>query len=246
MSMTRSIGASARRVAPPAPPLRDGDRMGVDEFLRRWEAMPAPRPRAELLEGRVWLDMAPISVENHDHPQVILVTMFGNYEAATPGVRAGGSASMKLAPRHMPQPDAFLRVLPSHGGRVEVTDDDYLADAPDLVVEVAASTVRKDTTVKFDIYRRAGVREYVVWKTERGDIDWFVRREDRFDPMPADDDGIFRSETFPGLWADSAALLQGDTAGALATLRRGLASPEHKAFVKKLKRAAARPSERKK
>ena len=58
--------------------------------------------------------------------------------------------------------------------------------------------------------------------------------------MRRDRDGLYRSKVFPGLWLDPAALLRGDLAGVLATLDRGLASPEHAAFVAKLADKAAR------
>jgi hypothetical protein len=51
-----------------------------------------------------------------------------------------------------------------------------------------------------------------------------------------------RSETFPGLRLDPAALLRGDLATVLETLRRGLDTPEHAAFVEKLRAAATRPA----
>jgi hypothetical protein len=46
--------------------------------------------------------------------------------------------------------------------------------------------------------------------------------------------GVFRSKTFPGLWLDGPALWKSDMARLLQTLRRGLRSAEHAAFVKKL------------
>ena len=39
----------------------------------------------------------------------------------------------------------------------------------------------------------------------------------------------------PGLWLDSARFWDGDLAGVLAVLQRGLDSPEHEAFVKHLR-----------
>ena len=54
-----------------------------------------------------------------------------------------------------------------------------------------------------------------------------------------DADGLYRSEAFPGLWLDPAALLTGDLEGIIAALGRGLATPEHAAFVARLADAAA-------
>jgi len=57
-------------------------------------------------------------------------------------------------------------------------------------------------------------------------------------PLPAD--GIFRSRMFPGLWIDAEAMLRCHRQGVLAALRRGLAAPEHAAFVAKLAKHAAK------
>ena len=54
--------------------------------------------------------------------------------------------------------------------------------------------------------------------------------EEHQEIAPAED-GLVKSKVFPGLWLDTAALLRGDLKGVLATLRRGLDSAEHRAFV---------------
>ncbi len=67
------------------------------------------------------------------------------------------------------------------------------------------------------------------------EVDWFAFRSGQFlrlDPDPAD--GLLKSETFPGLWLDAAALVRRDLAAVLAALGRGLASPGHAAFVRRL------------
>ena len=53
--------------------------------------------------------------------------------------------------------------------------------------------------------------------------------------MPADEDGLYKSEIFPGLWLDSAALVRGDMNAVIAALNRGLASVEHAEFLDRLK-----------
>jgi hypothetical protein len=70
-------------------------------------------------------------------------------------------------------------------------------------------------------------------------IDWFVLREDRYDRLAPDADGVTRSVVFPGLWLDTAALLSGDLARVHAVLRDGLADPAHAAFVTNLTVAQA-------
>ena len=64
-------------------------------------------------------------------------------------------------------------------------------------------------------------------------------RDGRFEPLLADPDGMFRSRVFPGLWLDPAALFRNDKPALIAALQRGLASPEHAAFVAELERRRA-------
>ncbi|WP_143392975.1 hypothetical protein [Fimbriiglobus ruber] len=52
---------------------------------------------------------------------------------------------------------------------------------------------------------------------------------------------MIRSEAFPGLWLDPAALIREDLATVLSVLNRGLASPEYAAFVAKLRAAHKLP-----
>lgn len=223
---------------PAVPVLRDGDRMDAAEFVRRWEALPEPRPRAELLDGKVHFNTMSISEARHAVPQSDMIYLLMTYMLATPGTRACAPASLRLGWRNMPEPDAYLRVLETHGGLSHRAEDGFVDGPAELVVEVAAATVARDTGLKFGIYRRNGVLEYLVWRTEGGVLDWYVRREDRFDPLPPADDGVFRSEAFPGLWVDGEALRRGDLPAAVRTLQQGLASPEHAAFVERLRTTA--------
>jgi Uma2 family endonuclease len=116
--------------------------------------------------------------------------------------------------------------------------DGYLEGAPELVAEVAASSAGIDLHSKLRVYQDNGVREYVVWRVLDGEIDWFVLRGGAFAPLPRDAGGRYRSEVFPGLWLDPAALASGDLGTALDALQQGLASPEHAAFVARLAQAA--------
>ena len=61
-----------------------------------------------------------------------------------------------------------------------------------------------------------------------------LRRGEAYQRLEAGPDGIHRSEVFPGLWLDSAALLRGDMPGVLSVVQQGLASSEHAAFVRRL------------
>ena len=223
------------RVERPVPELVAGDRLTRAEFERRYEAMPRVR-KAELIEGVVYLP-SPVRWNRHSEPHGLIVAWLGVYSGSTPGVRFGADGTVRLDQENEPQPDGFLRIEESRGGQSRVDADDYVAGAPELAAEVTASTASYDMHDKLRAYRRNGVREYIAWRTEDRELDWFVLREGRYDRLARDDGGTIRSETFPGLWLDVEALLAHDMARVLATLQGGLASPEHAAVVARLSAA---------
>ena len=220
-------------VHPPVPVLRNGDRLTRDEFEQRYEALPH-HVKAELLEGVVYMP-SPVSFVQHGGPQFNLIGWLSGYSAATPGVRGGDNASLRLDLDNEPQPDAFLVLMPEYGGQVRIDKEGYIQGAPELVAEISASSVSYDLHVKLNVYRRSGVREYLVWRVDDGVLDWFVLRAGRYEPLPRASNGQVKSEVFPGLWLDSAALLKGDLAGVNQVVQNGIASPEHAIFVTKLK-----------
>jgi len=67
-----------------------------------------------------------------------------------------------------------------------------------------------------------------------GAVDWFVLRHGQYDRLPPGPTGVYKSEAFPGLWLDPAALTRSDISTVLQILQQGLASPEHAAFVARL------------
>ncbi len=160
------------------------------------------------------------------------------YAASTPGIRGCDNATVRLDLDNEPQPDVLLRLESEAGGRSQVSDDEYIEGAPDLVVEVAASSASIDLHDKLRAYRRNGVQEYVVWRTHERQIDWFELAAGEYRVLPADDAGVVHSRVFPGLRLAAGALLKGDLAGALAEVQKGIGSPDHGAFVARL--AAAR------
>jgi Uma2 family endonuclease len=211
------------------PPLENGDRLTRAEFERRFDAMPDLK-KAEFIEGEVYVG-SPVRHRQHGKPHGQIMTWIGTYSASTPGVEFGDNSSIRLDLNNGPQPDAFLMIEPERGGQARISEDDYLEGAPELVAEIAASSVSYDLGKKLHAYRRNGVKEYIVWRVQDREIDWFVLREGQYQSLAPGADGVVRSETFPGLWLDPAALLRGDLAAALAKVREGLASPEHAAFI---------------
>jgi Uma2 family endonuclease len=223
-----------RKTVPPAvpPELRHGDRMTQTEFHRIYKKMPESF-KAELIGGIVHL-ASPLRLQ-HGNPHVHLGMVFGIYEFNTPGVQSGDNTTVLLGREGEPQPDLFLRTLPEHGGQSRTTRDGYVKGAPELIAEVADSSQSVDLRGKLSDYRRYGVREYLVLCIREQHFRWFDLAADQ--ELAADDDGIIRVRTFPGLWIDVPALLSKDRR-LLVVLEQGLATPAHAAFVQALAAAA--------
>lgn len=219
-------------ISPPLtiPPLENGDKLSRAEFERRYEAMPHLK-KAELIEGVVYM-ASPVRAKSHGKPHARIMGWLIAYEAATPGVEALDNPTVRLDTDNEPQPDALLRI--EQGGQSTVSEDDYVEGAPELIVEIAASTASIDLHEKKKVYRRNGVQEYLVWRIYDGEFDWFRLNAGEYIKVEPNADGVICSQVFPGLWLDKTALLSGDLAKVLETLQQGLGSEEHQAFVHKL------------
>lgn len=233
MTMRATIPLLRSPRDPVVPPLEPGDHLTRDEFERRYNAMPDSR-KAELIEGVVYMAPPALRWDHHARPHAELLTWLGYYYAATPGVQFGDAGSVRLDLDNEPQPDAVMVIEPRCGGQARYTDDDYLEGAPELVAEVSASTVSIDMNAKLRAYRRNGVGEYIVWRVNDRAIDWFALRQGEYKLLTPFDDGTLRSEIFPGLWLDSAAMLRADLATVLRIVQRGVETSEHSSFVARL------------
>jgi Uma2 family endonuclease len=232
--MTRNVAAGTHVAVDPSdvPALENGDRLTRSEFERRYHAMPRLK-KAELIEGVVYIP-SPVRMTQHGEPHAHVMVWLGHYAARSPWIRVADNSTVRLDLDNEPQPDAVLVVDPSRGGQVRIDDEGYLEGAPELVAEVASSSASYDLHAKLHAYRRNRVREYVVWRVLDRAIDWFVWRDGEYDRLGTDSSGVIRSEVFPGLWLDVAALVRGDLGQVLAVLDRGLESAVHQGFVSRL------------
>lgn len=234
----QSVTTPAVAIVPPriaaaaVPSLQNGDRLTRGEFERRYTAMPNVK-KAELIEGIVYMP-SPVRLTHHGEPHAHLIGWIAYYVAKTPGVRFGDNATSRLDEDNEPQPDVMLLLPAAAGSSAHIDDDGYVSGAPDFVCEVAASSVSIDMHAKFNAYRRNGVKEYLVWRVEEGEIDWFELVDGRYVAMPVDERGVVRSRVFAGLWLDVPAMLRGDLAAVLAAVEAGAATPEHAAFRDRL------------
>lgn len=214
------------------PPLEPGDRLTRAEFERRYSAMPHLK-KAELIEGVVYMPAA-VRYARHGRPHSYLNQWLGNYVEDTPGVDCASDSSARLDLDNMPQPDVMLLILPECGGNCQISEDDYIENAPELVAEISSSTVSFDLHTKKNVYRRCGVREYIVWRVLDRQIDWFVLSGGDFVRLEPDSTGLLKSAVFPGLWLDAASLIAGSLKKVTSALKQGISSPEHTAFVQRL------------
>lgn len=210
-------------------PLFAGQRLKREEFLRRWEAMPELK-NAELIGGLVYMP-SPISRAHAEHDSLLHVFL-GTYAFRTPGCRAGNSGTWLMG-EDAPQPDAHLVILPEYGGQ-SCVEGNYRAGAPELAGEITVSTGSYDMGPKLDLYRAAGVREYVAVTLGEPQVLWHRLIDGRYVLIAPGRDGLLRSSVFPGLWLDAAALLALDGARVLDALEQGLKSPEHAEFARSL------------
>lgn len=212
------------------PPLENGDRLTRLEFEARYERMPYLK-KAELIEGVVYMG-SPLRIEQHGEPHAHIILWLGFYKALTPHLQLGDNSTVILDEENEPQPDALLRI--KKGGQSDINQKGYVEGSPEFIAEIAASTVSIDLHDKKRAYQRDRVQEYLVWRFYDKKIDWFRLKEGKYTQLQPNEEGIIKSEIYPGLWLDVPALLSGNMAKVLEVLQQGIATEEHQNFVQYL------------
>jgi len=215
------LSSPANPLTLPIPLLENGDRLTRAEFERRYHLMPDLK-KAELIEGIVYYMASPLRITQHGEPHAHLVSWLSFYKAFTPNLQLGDNCTVRLDSDNEPQPDALLRI--AVGGPSTISVEGYVEGAPELVAEIAASTVSLDLHQKLHVYRRNQVQEYLVWRVYDRQFDWFKLQEGEYIQLEPNAEGVICSQIFPGLWLDKKALLSGDLAKVLAVLQQGLAT----------------------
>jgi len=201
-----------------------GDHLSRAEFERRYEAH--PELKAELIEGVVYVS-SPVHLQNHAQPHSRVTIWLGIYKVNTPGLNIADNPTLRLDWDNEVQPDVAVWVV---GGRAYPTEDDYLTGVPELIIEVAASSATHDLHEKLNVYRRNGVPEYLVFSVYEQETYWFMLVEGEYKRIEPDENGIIKSQIFPGLYFSPSLFWADDVAALLALLQQGLGSPEHQAF----------------
>jgi Uma2 family endonuclease len=150
-----------------------------DVFAMQAAGILPPDHRCELIHGEL-IEM-PSEGDRHSHAKARIIWFF-NRHLDPDRYAVGPDTTFFLDKREAPEPDVFLHdaaLRPSQvGGR------DAL-----LVIEIAATSLAYDLTVKAELYSAYGVREYWVVDVERRET--HVHRRDgegwaKGDPVPFD------------------------------------------------------------
>ena len=195
-------------------PLESGDHLTREEFHRRYLANPQIK-KAELIDGGVYVP-SPVRLRHHGRPHGLVMRWLSHYLGDRLDVTLADNTTIYLDDRSEVQPDAFLW-LPEAGGGHE-TEDGYFEGSPQLIVEVAASSVSYDLYEKKEAFRRNGVPEYVVWRVQDRAIDWFRLVDGQYVRIQPDAEGVVESEQFPGLRLHIPSMLAGDLPALLARM----------------------------
>ena len=210
--------------------LRDGLKLRQPEFHRLYEQYPED-VKFELIDGVVYM-ASPAGGDHGCGSHGINGVLF-LYSAKTSGVQGGDNMTAILGWDSEPQPDALLRILPECGGQSHFNKENYLVGAPELICEVAVTSLRTDLGKKRAMYEKYGVQEYVVYDAKDHTLHWF--QLPGHEMIHPDSAGVYKSQLFPGLWIDAKALARGDAAGMLAAVEAGTKTAMHKKFVAKLR-----------
>ncbi|MEB3148189.1 MAG: Uma2 family endonuclease [Sphaerospermopsis sp.] len=214
------------------PILENGDRMNRFEFEKRYEQI-SENKKVELINGVVYITDAG-RYKGHGLPRSLIIGWLGLYISQTTGVELADNTTVRLDIDNEPQPDALLRIKSELGGRSRISDDDYIEGAPELIVEISGSTVSYDLHDKLNVYRRHGVKEYIVWRVYDQEIDWFYLDQGEYKKLEPDNLGLIASREFPGLVLSVNALLEENLAEVLGELGKNLKSENHQSFIEKL------------
>lgn len=185
------------------PSLESGDHLAAAEFHRRYLERP-DLPKTELIAGVVYV-ASPVRIPHHGIPHVLVTTEFGIYQKSRRGVRVSSEGTLKQDSDDEVRPD--LMAYRASGGNAWLDAEGYLHGAPELIAEISASSVSYDLHEKKDLYRRIGVREYIVWRVSDEAIDWWQLIDGEYFPISPDASGVIHSVAFEGLQLDVPELL---------------------------------------
>lgn len=182
------------------PHLEQKIRMSYEEFLD-W----ADEDRhAEWIDGEVTVFMP--TKPRHQLIVTFLSTLLEFYvRFFRLGQTLTAPVEMKASPTSNAREPDILFVAKENQARIT---EDRLDGPADLIIEVISKeSVTRDRADKYYEYEEAGVKEYWLIDSRRGKERaefWILGQDGKYQPVPLDKKGIYRSKVIPGFWLRSA------------------------------------------
>jgi Uma2 family endonuclease len=161
--------------------------------------------RYELIGGKLFMTPSPKSF--HQIISTNILTLLSNHVRGNElGNVISAPMDVKLTESDVVQPD----VLFVSSDRKSIIKEDYIDDAPDLVVEIVSESSRdRDTVLKKNLYFRHGVEEYWLVEPEEHSVTILVRDTKDFkESHTLAEDTELRSPLLPGFNPQIEALFQ--------------------------------------
>lgn len=165
--------------------------------LEAYLALPETVQIVEFIDGV--LETIPTPSDLHQASSWQLTLLLSDVIARIPGaVLRYAPLTVILDDKNAPEPDIFV-VLP--GGLCQRDVHGYWRGAPDLIVEILSPTsVRRDKIQKFELYERAGVREYWIVDPEPRSIEVWALRDGIYERLGIHQSGaVFLSPALGGV-----------------------------------------------
>ena len=131
----------------------------------------------------------------------------------------------KINELRAPEPDVGY-VRPEHGHRVH---DRHMEGGPDIAVEIVSRDSKsRDYSEKRQLYESAGVTEYWIVDPIQRRVEFLRLTDGGYEPVPLEDNRIFRTVVIPGFWLDVEWLLARQVPRGYVCLKKILATKNAK------------------
>jgi Uma2 family endonuclease len=197
--------------------LPNATRITFDEFLVQLD----DGEKADLLGGVVHLAPTDTKLENTLTAFVACLIDGFTGARAIDGFTFFCRYVCKIDDMHAAEPDVgYVRPERKH-----LVGDDYLVGGPNIAVEIVSRDSRqRDYGEKRELYQSAGVSEYWIIDPIQRRVEFLRLKDGQYEPVPLEDNRIFRTAVIPGFWLDVEWLLAKELPRGYLCLKKILAS----------------------
>ena len=206
-------------VVPPSPLSPDSDLVTVEEFY----CLVPDGQKADLIDGVIY--MASPDTRRSDRLGGFIKFLMQGYAAVQGlGEVYGSRFAFELSEFRAPEPDAaFVR-----RERLHLVSERRMVGGPDIAVEIVSRESRqRDYGEKQQLYADAGVSEYWIIDSLQRRVEFHRLRAGRYEPVPLEQNRIFRSAVLENFWLDVEWLLVEPLPNEYQKFQEILAQQEH-------------------